>query len=145
METNIIFILERNLIIFAMKLIQIKKISLYSINWTLVAYQVAQQWEIHATMKGIWACKDLMVHVAQQLVKEACDSTGCGVAVKATLAGQEFRFCCSRSHRVTQCHFKQQISPLNIIWRMRNFHQSITCFISWSSIGAYTHTHISLI
>lgn len=69
-----------------------------SINWTLVAYQAAQQWVIHAMTKEIVACKDLIL-VDQQPVKAACDSTGCEVAEKVTLAGHGYRFCCSRSRK----------------------------------------------
>ncbi len=93
-------------------------------------------WEIRA-MKETWACKDRILE--QQLVKGTCDSTGCGVAVKVTLAGHEFRFCYSRKHKMTiLCHWARHQEEAKL--------PSITCFRSSSawrkySIGAYTHLH----
>lgn len=72
-----------------------------------MAYRADQIWEIRVTTKETWAYKDPTLGDPQP-VKEACDSTGCGVAVKATLAGQEFRFCFSRSHRMTLNVIKQK-------------------------------------
>lgn len=98
-----------------------------------MAYQADQIWEILVTTKETWAYKDPIL-ADQQRAKEACDSTGCGVAVKVTLAGQEFRFCCSRSHRMTLNVIKQKTANNN---KKRSFHQSHVSQPNMkSSIGA---------
>lgn len=98
--------------------------------------------------KETWAYKDPIL-VDQQPAKEACDSTGCGVAAKVTLAGQEFRFCCSRSHRMTFYVIKQKKKPNSSEQRenkkkkkkprRRNFHQSHVSQAK-AQLGAYTQS-----
>jgi hypothetical protein len=101
-----------------------------------VAYRADRIWEIRATTKETRECKDPTLE-DRQPAKEACDSTGCGVAEKVTLAEQESRFCCSRSHRMTLNVNKQKNNS-----KKRSFHQSHVSQPTTrreSSIGAYNN------